>query len=158
MNYWILQCNPTYFRLKDWLNDFNWINDPQLIDCWHISYFYKGEVNPNEDEAFIWQSKGDSNTCGIIATAKIVANPEHFPLQDLEPKYYKGNKLKQQKFKSTVAVQYVEILNKPLSKDEIEKHQELNNLTVLHNRHSICEVRQNEGHFIKLLIDRIKQN
>jgi len=32
MNYWILQSNPKYFRLLDWLRDYNWLAYESLVD------------------------------------------------------------------------------------------------------------------------------
>ena len=90
MNYWILQSNPKYFRILDWLSDFNWLSDESPVDCWHISWLEK-EVEPG-DTVFIWKSKGESDIQGIYAKGTIEPCPEKFPLADEEKDYFVGGR------------------------------------------------------------------
>jgi hypothetical protein len=125
MNYWILQSNPKYFRILDWLQNFNWLNDDNLTDCWHISR-YGLDVKP-EDVTFIWKSKGNTNVRGIYAKSLIVPTPKKFPLMDKEREYFKGEagKVEQERLANpnmaTIAIQYKKLyLHNPLLADDIE--------------------------------------
>jgi hypothetical protein len=125
MNYWILQSNPKYFRIVSWLSDFNWLGDNNLTDCWHISR-YAPDVK-QEEIAFIWKSKGNSNIRGIFGKAMIVPTPEKFPLIDQEEGYYIGEEGKAEAKRlenpnmATIAVKYTNLyLGNPLVSDDIE--------------------------------------
>jgi len=134
VNYWILQSNPEYFRILDWLRDFTWLGDKPLLDCWHISRF-KEEVSPG-DTVFIWKSKGRSDIRGIYAKGKVEPLPEKFPLEDREADYFIGEKgqaeMERLKKLKQLAVRYTILcLDKPLLSDAIEEVPELRGLTIL---------------------------
>ena len=134
MNYWILQSNPRYFRLLDWLRDFNWVEDKSLVDCWSISWYAK-EVETG-DTVFVWKSKAKSDIRGIYAKGRLEPVPEIFPLEDREVYYFIGERGKAEKRRldslSPIAVRFTKLyLDKPLSSETIEKVPELCGLTIL---------------------------
>lgn len=156
MNYWILQSNPKYFRILDWLRDFNWLGDKTLIDCWAISLF-KREVN-SEDIVFIWKSKAKSDIRGIYAKGKVEPLPDKFPLADREVHYFIGEKGKAEKERldslPLIAVRYTKLyLDKPLLSDAIEKKPELHGLSILGNpRRGIHRLDAEQGRIIESLL------
>ena len=135
LNCWILQSNPKYFRILDWLRDFPWLRDKPLPDCWHISRF-KEEVSPG-DTVFIWKSKGRSDIRGIYTKGTVVEpKPEKFPLADRETDYFIGEKGKVEMERlqklQPLAVRYTRLyLDKPLLSDAIKEVSELRGLTIL---------------------------
>ena len=134
MSYWILQSNPKYFRLLDWLRDFDWLGDESLVDCWNISWYAK-EVETG-DTVFIWKSKAKSDIRGIYAKGRLEPVPEVFPLEDREVDYFIGKEGKAEKRRldslPPIAVRFTKLyLDKPLLSETIEKVPELRDLTIL---------------------------
>ena len=156
MNYWILQSNPAKFRLLDWLQDFNWIKDPGLIDCWSISFFSK-EVS-NEDIVFIWKSKGKDKVMGIYAKGKIVPIPASFPLEDKEKLYFLDKKeMNRLESLHQIALKYTDIyVKRPLLEDLITVEPLLRDLAILSNkRHGIHRVDHKMGSIIEDMLDKL---
>lgn len=134
MNYWILQSNPRYFKLLDWLSDFLWLDDNALVDCWRISRF-ADKVQPG-DIVFIWKSKGKSNVKGIYARGRIEPRPMRFPLEENEARYFIGKEGEAQRNRlagiPVIAVRFTDLyLHRPLLSDTIENVPELHGLTIL---------------------------
>src|SRR5512136_484124 len=86
MSCWILRCGPKEFRLKNWLQDFNWVADESLVDCWYIDDFVE-EVKPG-DTIFIWTYDGNEKAAGIYGEGRVVTIPEVFPLAEREMRYF----------------------------------------------------------------------
>jgi len=158
MNYWILQSNPKYFRILDWLRDFAWLGDKPMLDCWHVSRF-EDEVNPR-DTVFIWKSKGGSDIRGIYAKGKVESLPERFPLEDREANYFIGENGKAEMERlqklNQLTVRYTKLyLDKPLLSDAIEKIPELQDLTILKKgqwRPGVHRVSSAQGRIIESLL------
>ena len=156
MNYWILQSNPKYFRLLDWLRDFNWLGDERLVDCWNIRWFVK-EVQPG-DTVFIWKSKGESDIRGIYAKGRLEDVPERFPLADKEESYFVGERGKVEMRRldklPEICVRFTDLyLDKPLLSHTIEGIPELRGLTILKNwRHGIYRVEVELARIIESLL------
>lgn len=156
MNYWILQSNPKYFRLLDWLRDFNWLRDERLVDCWNISW-YANEVKPG-DTVFIWKSKAKSNVRGIYAKGSLELVPKRFPLVDKEEGYFVGERGKAEMRRldnlPEIAVRYTDLyLDKPLLSHTIEGILELQGLTILKSwRRGIFRVEVEQGRIIESLL------
>ncbi len=156
MNYWILQSNPKYFRILDWLREFNWLGDKTLVDCWSISQF--AEEVKREDIVFIWKSKAKSDIRGVYAKGKVEPVPEKFPLADKEKGYFVGVRGKAEMRRldnlPEIAVRYTDLyLDKPLLSEAIESIPELRGLTILRNwRRGICRVEVEQGRIIESLL------
>ena len=86
MSHWILQSDPKEFRLINWLQDFNWVANDSLIDCWHIDDFVR-EILPG-DTVFIWTGNGEGTNAGIYGEGKIIPKPDIFPLANRKREYF----------------------------------------------------------------------
>ncbi len=160
MNYWILQSNPDSFRILDWLRDFNWLGDSNLIDCWHISQ-HKEKVKLR-DIAFIWKSKGiKSAVAGIYAKAVVVPNPQKFPLVEKETDYFVGEagraeakRLDNPEKLKTIAIKYTGMyLDKPLLSEVMERMSDLKGMTIFSNsRQEIQRVEREQGGIIESML------
>ena len=165
MNYWILQAN-TEYDIEKWLRDITPPEGESLPDCWHISRFFKGQVKPGEDIAFIWKPKGSSQIRGIYAKAKVVSRPDKCPLEDKEADYCRSQKGKKQmeklrKLPGQLAVTYTHTslyLDKPLLSGAIEEVSELRGLTILKKggacSRGIHKVEPGQGRIIESLLCR----
>ena len=76
MKYWILKCNPDYYRLDERLAD------PEPRITWSISR-YRDDVHAY-DMAFIWET---GKRRGIRATIRIDSEPQEMPELESEVKY-----------------------------------------------------------------------
>ena len=153
MNCWILQSNPEYFRILDWLRDFKPEWKSGELDCYHINFFVD-EVE-NDDRVYIWKSKGNDSDAGIYAEGVVKPKPDRFSLEDKEESYWKNKaKMKEMELKKRkIAVRYVNFFDKPLLKKELEGKPELRGLTILRNaRHGIYMVTPEQCRIIESLL------
>jgi hypothetical protein len=132
---WILYSNPDEFRLINWLQDFNWVADNNLIDGWYIEA-YTGDVQPG-DTVFIWTGVDKEKTSGIYSEGKIVPAPQEFPLTKYEGQYFNNPEVMNSVTGfDTLAVKYSRLcLGVPLLKDEIEAHDILRSIMAGSGRH-----------------------
>ena len=159
MPYWILQSNPSKFRIIDWLKDFNWCSDSNLIDCWHISQF-KREI-ADGDVVFIWKSKGNEVLRGIYAKAEIVSKPTKFLLEEREREYDLNiDEMKRLEGLHKIALRYKKIyLDAPLFEEEIKHYPSLRNLSIFNNPiRGIHKVDQISGEIIEQLLGKHTSN
>jgi hypothetical protein len=87
MSCWILQSNPSEFRLVDWLRDFDWITDDRLIDCWDIES--RGEEVQPGDTIFLEGGGVPEVPASIYAQGKVVKSPDVFTLADRKSQYFR---------------------------------------------------------------------
>jgi len=133
---WILYSDPTEFRLINWLQDFNWVADDNLVDGRYIDT-YIGNVQPG-DSVFVWTGDNKEHTSGIYGEGKVVPTPQEFPLTNREREYFTSSTaLNNVTGLYKLAVKYGRLcLGVPLLKDEMETLGVLRTVTFGSGRHS----------------------
>ncbi len=118
MNYWILWINPAEFRLMDWLQDYNWVSDDSLIDFWDVDC--PGDKAQPGDIVYIMNGGDQDYAAGICGRAKIIAEPDIFPLAHRKKEYsIKKEEVEESDGMFRIALKYMRLcLGAPLSVDE----------------------------------------
>ena len=149
MNYWILQCNINKYRWFDYVKEHK--NDP---DTWGIRLFLN-EIELG-DTAFIWLSKyKGKETRGIYAMAKVTGPPSEerqgFPY---EAQYWTDKEAKEhQRRLIKLELRYSSIIDKYISKDELEAAG-LGNLLILRMpQGGIYKLTEEDGEKIERMIE-----
>ena len=114
----MLQLHPAEFRFADWLRDFQWVSDDNLVDCWDTGPAV--EEAQTGDTVFIWN--GGSSAAGLCGQAKVVAIPEVFSLAVKKREYFMNLKEPDKADGNhRLALKYSRIsLGAPLLKTELE--------------------------------------
>lgn len=117
-NYWIFQANPKYYDLKSAVSELKELS-------FSISS-HKEEMRVG-DTVFLWIS---GLNAGIIALAMLKTEPELMSASERESKFdITPEKFKGEKIRAKIEVE--KVLNEILTKEEIKRHKELQNLSIL---------------------------
>lgn len=117
----------------DWLQDFNWVADDSLIDCWNIG-LNAGNMQPG-DSVFLWTRNKAGNMEGIYGEAKVVPAPAAFTLGTRKKEYYTDSRAVDDASASgSIAVKYIRLcLGVPLLKEEIKAQVALPDIIIERN-------------------------
>lgn len=120
-NVWIFQANPTRYKIREALDDYNISKNHWLVNqC--------GESISKGDLCLIWMSGKES---GIYAVGEITSNPELLTDSEAESKYWISDGDKEKKRLRVKFVYKTKLVDNPVLRQEIKDVPELKNLSIL---------------------------